>query len=429
MEAASAASALPAEKTSTKCWALPAPPEAMTGIETDSEIPAVSSQSKPAPVPSRSMDVSRISPAPRSSASRAHASAFLCVAVRPPETKTSAEAGESVPRRASMATITACEPKRPAIAVIMPGSASAAELMLTLSAPASKTLAALSSVRMPPPTVNGTNRSFAARRTVSTNVLRPSVVAVTSSSTISSAPAVAWARANSAGSPASRSCWNWTPFTTRPASTSRQAMMRLASRSEGTEVLQDLQAGFGKFLRVKLHAEHIVPLHCGRKSAAITCACGSFVNHRRPERMRVVDKCAAVHTVQQARSCPYLNLVPANMRRFYRGRETRTLAGEERGARRFGSFRAASEEPLHAHADSKKWFAAFDGIEHGRAQVFIQRLAAAEVPDSRHNNFLCVGDYGRIGSHPRVCAQMLQRFPYRADIARTVVDNRDHSKP
>ena len=42
--------------------------------------------------------------------------------------------------------------------------------MLTLSAPASKTWAASSAVRMPPPTVKGTKSSRAVRRTVSSSV-------------------------------------------------------------------------------------------------------------------------------------------------------------------------------------------------------------------------------------------------------------------
>ena len=43
---------------------MPAPPDAMTGIDTALETAAVSSQSNPARVPSRSIDVRRISPAP-----------------------------------------------------------------------------------------------------------------------------------------------------------------------------------------------------------------------------------------------------------------------------------------------------------------------------------------------------------------------------
>ena len=47
----------------------------MTGIGTAFETAAVSSQSKPWRVPSRSIEVSRISPAPRSAASVAHSTA------------------------------------------------------------------------------------------------------------------------------------------------------------------------------------------------------------------------------------------------------------------------------------------------------------------------------------------------------------------
>src|SRR5438105_14090420 len=50
-----------------------------------------------------------------------------------------------------------------------------------------------------------------------------------SSSTTSSAPARPCVKASSAGSPASRELGNCTPFTTRHASTSKQAIMRLVS--------------------------------------------------------------------------------------------------------------------------------------------------------------------------------------------------------
>ena len=62
---------------------MPAPPEAITGIETARDTAAVSSQSKPLRVPSRSIDVSRISPAPRDAASRAHSTASRPAALVP----------------------------------------------------------------------------------------------------------------------------------------------------------------------------------------------------------------------------------------------------------------------------------------------------------------------------------------------------------
>ena len=62
--------------------------EAMTGMFTASATAAVSSQSKPARVPSRSIDVSRISPAPRASASRAHSTASRAASAVPLRTNT-----------------------------------------------------------------------------------------------------------------------------------------------------------------------------------------------------------------------------------------------------------------------------------------------------------------------------------------------------
>ena len=55
-----------------------------------------------------------------------------------------------------------------------PGAATAAVLTLTLSAPARSSRRASSTVRMPPPTVNGMNTSSAVRPTTSTIVSRPS---------------------------------------------------------------------------------------------------------------------------------------------------------------------------------------------------------------------------------------------------------------
>ena len=62
MEAASAASAAPSVKISAKCSGSLAPPEAITGTETARAMAAVSGTSKPCCVPSRSTEVSRISP-------------------------------------------------------------------------------------------------------------------------------------------------------------------------------------------------------------------------------------------------------------------------------------------------------------------------------------------------------------------------------
>ena len=85
-DAASAALARPSVKAAAMCATVPHPPEATTGTRTASATARVSGRSKPSLVPSRSMLVSRISPAPRSTPSRTHATASRPVGVRPPWT-------------------------------------------------------------------------------------------------------------------------------------------------------------------------------------------------------------------------------------------------------------------------------------------------------------------------------------------------------
>ena len=124
MLAASAASAFPPREHIGEVATVPAPPDAMTGMLTASLTAAVSSQSNPARVPSESMEVSRISPAPRASASRAHSTTRRPVGLRPPCTNTCASrtgSAASGSRRASMATTTACAPKLRPMASISVG--------------------------------------------------------------------------------------------------------------------------------------------------------------------------------------------------------------------------------------------------------------------------------------------------------------------
>src|SRR6266852_4177387 len=89
IDAASAASAAPSWKISTKCSGDLAPPEAITGTVTALEIAAVSATSKPLRVPSRSTEVSRISPAPAATPIRAQSMASRDADSRPPRTMTS----------------------------------------------------------------------------------------------------------------------------------------------------------------------------------------------------------------------------------------------------------------------------------------------------------------------------------------------------
>ena len=88
-----------------------------------------------------------------------------------------------------MLTTVAQRPNLPDTAVTSSGVLTAAELMLTFSAPAWMSRVASSRVRMPPPTVNGMKISSATRRTTSSMMSRPSWLALMSRKTSSSAPA------------------------------------------------------------------------------------------------------------------------------------------------------------------------------------------------------------------------------------------------
>src|SRR5699024_35938 len=113
--AASTASA-PAVTAGAKCSGAPAPPEAMIGTVTAARTAAISSRSKPALVPSPSIELSRISPAPSSAPRRAHSTASTpalrlppWVVTSQPESVCAAPAGT---RRASTESTTHWRPNR-----------------------------------------------------------------------------------------------------------------------------------------------------------------------------------------------------------------------------------------------------------------------------------------------------------------------------
>ena len=145
--------------------------------------------------------------------------------------------------------------------------------------------------------------------------------------------------------------------------------------------------------------------------------------------MRVINKRAALDAAQQARLAGNLDLIPTHVRRLYRGREARALAGEKSGARRLRGLCAALKKPLHAHTDSQKRLSGSDTFKHGGSKILIQRLAAAEVANSGNNGLLRSSDHGRIVRNLPFRTQVLERFFHRADVARTVIDDRDHRSP
>src|SRR5215813_2547760 len=120
---------------------------------------------------------------------------------------------------------------------------------------------------------------------------------------------------------------------------------------------------------MKLHAENIIALDRGRELAAIFSRCRGLLDDRRSVGMRVVKERMILNAAQQTRIAAKLNLVPADVRRLYRRREARALAGEQGCPGRFRRLRAALKQPLHAHADAEKWFALANRFEHRPSQL------------------------------------------------------------
>ncbi|COX01177.1 Uncharacterised protein [Mycobacterium tuberculosis] len=83
MLAANTASA-PAATAGAKCSTAPAPPLAITGTVTAARTARSKARSNPALVPSASIELSRISPTPRSAPRAAHCTASIPVPRRPP---------------------------------------------------------------------------------------------------------------------------------------------------------------------------------------------------------------------------------------------------------------------------------------------------------------------------------------------------------
>src|SRR5215207_6784660 len=165
-DAASTASA-PTAIAGAKWATLPAPPDAMTGTLESSCMSAVSSRSKPAFVPSASMELTSNSPAPSSIARRAQSRASRSVSVRPPWVVTTKPDSVRSERLTSSESTSTCAPKRSAISAMRPGRAIAALLTPILSAPWPRRRATSSFDRTPPPTVSGMNTCSATRCTMS----------------------------------------------------------------------------------------------------------------------------------------------------------------------------------------------------------------------------------------------------------------------
>src|SRR3954447_13303315 len=95
--------------------------------------------------------------------------------------------------------------------------------------------------------------------------------------------------ASSTGSPASRRLTKLIPFTTRPAVTSRQGMIRLASMlSHLHEIANDLQSDRPRLLRMKLYAEAVAVFKNRRVWLGVSTGSRSLRGHRNEVAVREV---------------------------------------------------------------------------------------------------------------------------------------------
>ena len=125
----------------------------------------------------------------------------------------------------------------------------------------------------------------------------------------------------------------------------------------------------------------------------------------------------------------HVDLVPAHVRALDFSREARALTGKHPSAGSFRSFRTSFIQPLHADADAQKWLALGKGLQQRQPELSIQCLTAIEVSHTRHNQLFRRGNHPCIRSDLSNRAQMFERFFHRADVARAIIDNGDHSSP
>ena len=110
------------------------------------------------------------------------------------------------------------------------------------------------------------------------------------------------------------------------------------------EVLQDLEAGLGGFLGVKLHSHNVVALNGGGERSAVERGGRGVCGDGRAPGVRVVDEAARRDAAEQAGvGADVFERVPANVRRLEiialeGGGEALALAAEVAEAGSLGGF-------------------------------------------------------------------------------------------
>ncbi len=231
---------------------------------------AVSSQSKPARVPSESMEVRRISPAPRCLGFAGpfdDAAAGGLAAAADIDLGVADGIGGAGSRRASMATMTAWAPKLRADLADECGAGDGGGVDADLVGAGVEDRFGV---------VGGADAAADGEgneelRGGAADGFEQGAAAFVGGGDVEQDDFVGafggrGGAASAAGSPASMMSTNWTPLTTRPSRTSRQAMMRLVEHSDpfqADEIAEDLEAGVAGFFGVELDAHDVVAFDGG----------------------------------------------------------------------------------------------------------------------------------------------------------------------
>src|SRR5207302_11453399 len=99
-----------------------------------------------------------------------------------------------------------------------------------------------------------------------------------------------------------------------PASTSRQAIMRLVSISNFAEISYNRQSRVARLLRVKLHSKQIAALDRSGECGSVCTFRNRGFDYRRPVAMSEVHKSARGNALEQTSAFTHLQLVPAHVR-------------------------------------------------------------------------------------------------------------------
>ena len=143
--------------------------------------------------------------------------------------------------------------------------------------------------------------------------------------------------------------------------------------------------------------------------------------------MDVVDVCAFVEAVEQ-RPAQVFDTVPAHVGHFQPfGPESADLVVENAEAFGVALFAAAAQQ-LHADADAQH--GAFQRADHVRKSALAQLgHRAGSLADARKQDPFGRSNRGRVGRNPVFGSQPSEGVGHRTEVARVVVDDRNHSVP